>query len=352
MANIEKHSLFPMAQQAGLKLTDLGSDVARREEGMISTIATHGKWNPVRMSGRAYVGAANQTRFNEFASMYEKALKKGYTGKKDTAGMRHDIARLANVLTGRGGLGRLESAGPLMNVVFFAPRLTSSRVELVRLAFGPGVHPFVRREALKTLARLGAAGAIVLEIGSQLGAGVNLDPTNADFGKLRIGNTRIDLWAGFQQPIRLMNEIAAGKVTSSTTGKTIRLNDGSFGQLTDKDIIERYVRTKMAPVAGALYDASTGRDFQGNPFSWPNTVEHWGIPFGIQDTWDTYKQSHSVPAAAGAWLGAATGVGVQSYGPKKPKPKTKRTGRGGGGSWINSPSSPRRSRGGGTSWIK
>ena len=36
------------------------------------------------------------------------------------------------------------------------------------------------------------------------GAEVGDDPEDSDFGKIIIGNTRIDIWGGIQQPMRLL----------------------------------------------------------------------------------------------------------------------------------------------------
>src|SRR4029077_3713637 len=155
------------------------------------------------------------------------------------------------------------------------------------------------------------------------------DPRNADWGKIRIGNTRIDLWGGYQQFARLFSQIATGEIVSSTTGKTLRLTGGH--SLSRQDIVKRFLEGKLAPTPSLINDWFRGTDFAEKPFSWKRAVVSRSYPLLIQDMQDVYHQTGSPWAVAGAYGIGALGVGVQSYGPPAP------SGGSGGGSGGGGP---------------
>ena len=57
----------------------------------------------------------------------------------------------------------------------------------------------VRKEAARDLVAFLGIGASVLGLAKMAGAEIETEPTSSDFGKIKIGNTRYDIWAGFQQ---------------------------------------------------------------------------------------------------------------------------------------------------------
>lgn len=303
--------------ESGVKFTDLG-DLSTREEQFMSNLAeklTGGKYGPVRASSRAYVGFLNRMRADMFDHMLADAAKHGHT---ETPKLRRDTARFVNFATGRGELGRLEPAAVALNSLLFSPRLLASRLNAVNPAFYASLHPYVRRQALLASTKLLAAGSAGATAAALAGATVNTDPTNADFGKIRVGDTRVDIWGGHQQLVRLAAQIAAGKVTSSTTGKTLRLTGGH--SLSRQDILKRFAEAKLAPVPSAVNDFLKGEDFAGKPFSVKNAVTSRVIPLGVQDARDLYHLTGS-PGKAAASLGlSSVGVGVQTYAAKPAAP--------------------------------
>jgi hypothetical protein len=328
MKSIEEHPSFQAAQDAGVKFTDLANDEHVREEAFMSglaekatgaatKVATAGllKHGPVRASARAYTAMQNTLRLQIFHDLTTEAARQGVESSKLT----RDAARFANWATGRGELpGRMETAAPLLNSVLFSPRLLASRVQTFNPFFYKGLHPLVRKKALAATGKLAAGGAGVAAASTLGGATVGLDPTSADFGKIKLDNTRFDIWGGHQQLARLVGQLATGKITSSTTGKALQLKGGH--DLSRLDVLQRFAESKLSPTASGVVDFLKGQDYAGRPFNLKNEVVSRAYPLTIQDALDLYRQTHSIPKSAGTFGIGALGVGVQTYGEKPRHP--------------------------------
>lgn len=325
MDSVRSRPTYPMMQAAKLAITDV-EGVGNREEQFFSNLAekmTGGKKSPVRMSGRAYTGFLVKTRADIFDQLLRSATASG-VNIQDEKFLR-DLGRHINALTGRGELpGKvLKQSAPFWNSVFFSPRLLASRVHFLNPAtyLDPRTDPFVRKEELKSLLALtGTAGTILGALAALPGVKVNTDPRNADFGKVRVGNTRVDILGGFQQPIRLVSQLMDGKVISSTTGKTLTLGPEGPGNLSRYDIATRFVQGKLAPVPAVITDWFKGTDFADKPFSWKREMVQHMIPLLAQDATDIYNQPvngmNGIEAALAGYGVGAFGVGIQTYGAK------------------------------------
>lgn len=319
---------YPLMEKAKLSLTGIGKPgeslaLSDREEQFMANLADRipGIGHGVRMSERAYLGFLNKLRADLFNGRVLEAAKSG-VDLNDPHELE-SIGKVINAFTGRGDLGALQKAAPLLNTVFFSPRLLASRLNLI---FGVGKHgipgeyylslsPFARREALKGMRNLIGTIGTMLWLAKLNGAKVSLDPTNADFGKIRLGNTRIDIAGGFQQPVRLMAQLFERKITSSTTGKTLSLTQHGYGKLSEKDIIQRFVESKYAPVPSLINDVLSNKTFQGNKIKLRSEAYAHLVPLLAQDVRDLYAQEGALPAIGGAAIGTF-GVGIQTYGPK------------------------------------
>lgn len=315
--SIMKDSLFPLAEESKLALTGMDELISAREEQFMSNFAEKVPvvGRVVRASGRAYTAFLNKLRFDTFKTLVSQAELLGRNFNEDPK-LGKDLAMYIGSATGRGNLGAFERAAPLMNAVMFSPRLMASRLNLLNPAYYVKLDPFVRKEALKSLLTFGAAATTVLGLASLGGAKVSTDPTNADFGKIRIGNTRMDILGGFQQYIRIAAQLVAGKITSSTTGKTLDLGVG-YKPLTRLDILERFFQGKENPVASFITDFLQGQDVVGNKFDLKTEVVNRFIPLIIQDFKDTVAEQ-GVAKATGLTIPGIFGVGLQSYDSKKP----------------------------------
>lgn len=322
MDDIAARPTFPEMQDSGLSLTDLGA-LDQREEHFMSNLAEQIPviGHVVRASDRAYTGFLNKTRADLFDFLLDSAHQQGITVDKDLLG---SVSRYVNSATGRGDLGAFKGHAVTLNTLFFSPRLLFSRLNFMNPVYYARLDPFARKEALRAARNLVATMGLVLYTAKLAGAKVNDDPRNADFAKIRIGNTRIDLAGGFQQPIRVLAQLFSGKIISSTTGKELTLGPQGPGHLSRRDIAERFFEGKLSPVPSVVNDWFKGTDFQGNSFSWKKEALQHMLPLLAQDAYDLNNSGGPVSAIGGYTLGAF-GVGLQTYGPKPAQFKDKQS---------------------------
>jgi hypothetical protein len=337
--------------EAKLPITELGRDVAGREEQFASDYAekiTGGKYSPVRASGRAYTGFLDKTRADVFDHLIGRAQSQGVNVQDQK--FLQSLGTYIGSATGRGQLRHFEKAAPALNAFFFSPRLMASRFNFLNPAYYARLDPFARKEALRSAIQLAGTASTLLALASQVpGVRVITDPRNPDWGKIRMGNTRLDIGGGFQQELRLMAQFVSGVAISSTTGKRLSLTAGGFGQPTRLDIVQRFFEGKASPIASLVLDWMRGSTLIGQKFSPGSEVAQRLTPLLAQSSLELYKEQHGgmnglAAAFAGYGIGSV-GFGVQTYGPAKPKSTAKApadyfggSSSGGGSPYFSSPS--------------
>lgn len=316
---------YPLMLEAKVPFTELGRSVGRREEQFGSDYAeklTGGKYGPVRASGRAFTAFLDRTRADVFDHLIQRAMNQGVDIHDDH--LLRSLGRYVGSATGRGDLGHFQEAGKYLNAVFFSPRLLASRLNFLNPRYYASLHPYARKEALRSAIQLAGTLGVLVTLASRIpGVRAATDPRNPDWGKIRIGNTRLDLAGGFQQPLRLLAQLSTGVAISSTTGKKLSLTAGGFGQPTKLDLFLRFFEGKEAPITSFVTDYMRGSNQVGQPFAWDTEVAQRLIPLLAQDSYDLYNEQHGgvnglLAAFAGYGIGSV-GVGVQTYGPRKPK---------------------------------
>ncbi len=348
---IRSRPTYPLMLEARLPLTELGADVGAREEQFASDYAeklTGGKYGPVRASGRAYTGFLDKTRADVFDHLIATAHAQGID-VQDPKFLK-SLGRYIGSATGRGDLGSFQEAGKVLNAVLFSPRLLASRLNFLNPLYYARLDPFARKEALRSALQLAGTLSTLLALASRVpGVKVATDPRNPDWGKIRVGNTRIDIAGGFQQELRLLAQLATGVAISSTTGKKLSLTAGGFGQPTRLDILLRFFEGKESPLASLATDKLRGSNQIGQKFSWKSELVQRMTPLLAQDSYDLYNERHGgvngiTAAFAGYGLGSF-GFGLQTYNPTPPKGASAPadyfggSGSSGGSPYFSSPSS-------------
>jgi hypothetical protein len=312
MDDISNHPLFKNAVDNGLELTGLS---VGKEERFLNTAMEEipGYGRVVRASDRAYTGFLNKLRFDTYNSLLNDAVAAGYKPGKDKA-LAKDIAQFVNEATGRGGLGKVgEKGASLLNSAFYSPRLGMGRLRMINRVINPYMYykqsAFVRKEALKSAISLASFNMTVNGLAVAAGGKVTYDITNSDFMKNKFGNTRVDLGAGFLQPLVLAGRIITGKNTSSTSGRTSELGTG-YGQTSEGDLIKRFLTSKEAPLIGLATDLWTGKDFQGQDKNRAGAVVERFVPMILSDLKEIIEDDPKmIPLIIPGILGAS----VQTY---------------------------------------
>lgn len=302
---------FQLARDSKLSLTEMDVLLGEREEAFLSSWAEKIPLvgTGVKASNRAYVGFLNKLRFDVFKDLVDKADVAGLKARENKD-LSKAIADFVNNATGRGTLPNgLQKSAVSLNSFFFSPRLVFSRINLLNPVYYIKQPPFVRKEALKSLLAFIGFGVTILTLAKMAGAEVGSDPRSSDFGKVKIGSTRMDVWGGFQQLAVMASRLVTGKIVSSTTGKEMTLGEG-YKPMTRADIIQHFIESKEAPVASFITTLLKGKDFSGEDISVPKEIGVRFVPMVMQDMYDLAQET---PGLLPVGLLGIFGVGIQTY---------------------------------------
>lgn len=311
MEDITTRETYGAMLQANLALSNIDGKPTQREEDFQTEWAQKipGFGKLVRMSERAYAGFLNKLRADVFDQLVAK-LPEGSTTKD-----LKDIGRFINAATGRGNLPKgMQGAAPLLNGIFFSPRLIASRVVMTTALVDPrtyvSMNKTARNEYIKSVLTVGSLAFLVLSLAAMGGAEVEKDPRSTDFAKIKVGNTRYDILGGEGQYITLAARVL--KNSTKTADGQIRPYGNEFGQSTRKDAVFKFFENKAAPIPSFVLDYLRGTDAIGRPFEMDRAIVTRFIPMFAQDVYENVQEEG---AAKGIAMGvpAAFGVGVQNY---------------------------------------
>ena len=166
---------------------------------------------------------------------------------------------------------------------------------------------------------------LTLALAEWAGADVVRDPRNIDFGKIKVGNTRVDITGGHQGYVVNAYRILKKESVSSTTGKVTEL-EGGFGNRSRVSVAADFFKNKLAPVARYGVGYGENESFGGGEFDPLKEAGKSFVPIGVAGTIEAYKQGGAVPAAVTGGLGGI-GFGAQTYGgDEKGKKKSSNSG--------------------------
>ncbi len=324
---IESHPNYALAEEAKLSLTT-NKQFGVREDVFSSHLGDKVPvWGKVvQGSERGYVGFLNKLRFDTFNSLIQQADNAGLNLRDNPKALRA-VADYINIMTGRGGLGALEGAVRELNMVFFSPGLISSRLQILTAPLGA---PFglgfiaklpkeLRAEAVKSYGGMVGYYTTIVGLASAAGYQISSDPFSSDFGKIKDGDTRVDLGGGLLQYITAGARALWRKSTSTTSGNTRDLKRKGDTPL-DADI--KFILNKLHPSLSLLVDQQRGTDAVGKPFSWELALASRLSPMGLPDIYETIKEHPNQNGVMYSILGLL-GAGLQNY-PSKPN-KTEET---------------------------
>lgn len=254
-AEIITHPLYDTAKKSGLRLTDLGNKLELREEAFMSTLLD--KVPGISGSQRAYTAFLNKLRMDSFSDLIKKAE---LAGENVAAGSKaaEDLAKVVNNFTGGARVGKVEGAVPFLNAVFFSPRKIVSTLQMMNPVnyISKNISKTARLEATRNLVGSLALSAGVISLYSMLtGKKQETDPRSSEFGKIKSGDTRLDVSGGNANYLGLLSRLITQKIKNSS-GLTKDLGTG-YGQTSGFDLISQFARYKLSPVASFFIDAVT-----------------------------------------------------------------------------------------------
>jgi hypothetical protein len=306
-SKIKAQDWWPQAKEAKLAITEPHAELTAREELFVSDYtrmfwnalglplklhsdAAYRRWaqaNPFRAVERGAAAYLDTLRVERYLDGYEMLQM---SGKDVTKEDLKDIANAVNTLTGRASLGPLETSSKLLTKVFFSPRLWASAIKTSTpyafYHFGK-MTPTARKMAIQDMGRyVGTTMAFVALAAMKLNddddeeTSVETDPRSSDFGKIKIGDTRIDPWGGRAQQVILTSRIIMGALSllSETAGKGPINAYKKGGQLMPLgmkgrspgmfDTAMQMVTNKLAPSAALLVEFAKSEVYQTESGEW------------------------------------------------------------------------------------
>ena len=215
----------------GLEFTSLKENkISAREEMFQSRLTKYVPW--IRPFERSFTGFLDKLRLdvaNDVISQYEKA---GLTPKTD-AEIYKATGSWINNATGRGTFrtGELqhlfEKSSPILSIGFFSPRLIVSRLQMLNPYYYARLPKYARINAMKDILGFIGTGTSLVMLAKLAGADVETDPRSSDFMKIKVGNTRLDIWGGMQQFVVLAERMRTNE-TKSVKGNVRELDPNKF----------------------------------------------------------------------------------------------------------------------------
>lgn len=292
---INTHPYKSLADDSGLSITSRFGNLSGREEAYMSRLLQRIADLPkkfifpiagqfVKASERAYVTFLNKLRMDVFATLGDQLLSQGKTFAQNPDDFKK-LAEYINRATGRGGLGPLDKAAPILNTLLFSPRNLAGHVLLpVSLAKST---PMVRKMVARDMVAFFGTGMLIMGLLDLSGVDIIKDPRSADFGKIRRGATRLDIWGGKQPLARFLARFALKKGKSTSSGELYDLGrDESFWQ---------FWRSKFSPTVGIGVDALTEETFLGEKLEvtagTAGQIARSGLlPLIVDDLWEAFDE--------------------------------------------------------------
>lgn len=333
----------PMAAQAiknGVHFVEEGAALSKREEAFASKLAD--KLPALRNFNQAGRVFLNKVRVDLYKAM---AGDRELTPEQGKA-----LATYVNEATGRGSLGSLERSAVTMGRVFFAPRYVASRIQYAvgHSMWGGDLttRRIIAKEYAKTLVGLGVyyasltAALDALTEDDKKKPTIESDPRSTDFGKIKMGNTRLDPLAGLAQVIVFgsktgaatanifAREVGAKGIPEKKTskGKEVFTSGPNtpYGGQKWTDVASSFVRSKLHPIPGAIANLYNGTDLANQPVTLKSEAGKMVAPLTYIDIYEALEEQ-DLPAGAALSLLAFLGEGLQTYDATRKKPTPRQT---------------------------
>lgn len=321
--NIESDPNYDLYVKTKLHITEGNSGkIGAREEAFIAHLPEKVPFVGsflIKGSDRAFTGFLYKLRKDVFDAQAIQLEKSGLTFKTDPEVFK-GLASYINNGSGRGNLRSsagehlLSAIAPVTNIGFFSTRLIVSRLQLLNPIYYAKLDAPIRRLAIKDMLSFVAAGSSLLAIARLNGGSVELDPRSADFAKIKTGNTRIDIWGGFQQYVTLATRLATNE--AKTQNGKVRTSK-EYPYTTRLQRMEDFTYNKLSPAAGMIKrflqdQAPDINDKSG--FQPTQEAINSLTPLYLKDLYETIQEQGAVKGLA-LGIPPMFGVGMSNYKP-------------------------------------
>lgn len=202
----------------------------------------------------------------------------------------------------------------------FSQRLLKSEANNLTLhLFDKSATKAVKVQSAKTLAKVVAGVAAVIYTANKIKPGsAEIDPRSANFGKIKVGDTRFDISGGYSSILTLASRIAERSTKSSATGIVTPIGSG-FGQTSYQTLLGDFLSGRAAPAGQIVADYANGKTFSGKKPTLKTEGETAVTPIPVQ----TYGQLKDDPNSAdhlAVMIAQQLGLMSNTYGSSKSQP--------------------------------
>lgn len=275
----------------------------------------------IKASERAYVSYLNKMRVDLFANGMSLLESQGKTFKNSPE-LYKGLASFINSASGRGGVSKtIEKMSPFLSAALFAPRLIASRLNMLGLSDvlygGKGFYGSLPKEirilALKDMAKfIGFGLSLLALVKFACPDCVEDDPRSSDFAKIHVGNTRYDIWGGFQQYFVFFTKLLMNQKITAADNKVHELDGSGRGTTTRLGLVENFTRGKLAPIPSIGVDYFAGRQMNYQPFNLKQEAKNHLLPLLYQDIKEAIDEQGAMGLVT-VGLPGMFGIGVQTY---------------------------------------
>lgn len=312
---IRRNPIYSKAISDGYYFASFGKQkgvgLVPREENFMTRWTEIFPW--IKGSERAFVNGLNKIRLDQATRNYKLLDILASKGQVVTEIDKKGLAALTNHITGRGSLPQaLEKQSALINNLLFSPKYFMSRLQFINDLRSPSA--LVRKEAAKNMVAFLSWGAGILGAASLAGGKVELDPRSSDFGKIKIGNTRYDIWTGYAQFARFIRQMQSGER---------KTNEEDIVPQSRWTTLSRFAESKLSPAYGLAIDLLQGQSYTGEKIeatleSAKDVAINTLVPLTIQSIYEAALYEN-LGIAIPVGTSSALGIGVQTYKPQEPK---------------------------------
>jgi len=303
------------------KYKKMGLDLGGVEEAFPTSLP-----EKIPLLGRVYKASQSAfegTAYRLRADIADELIKQAERAGRDTTekNLLKSIGTYTNSLTGRGDLGRAEGFSKAFNNLFFSPRFFKSNIDfLTAHAFDSKMDPMLKKRAainlMRAIAGVGSGLALAKAINPD---SVNFDPTSSDFGKIKVGNTRVDVTAGMSSFITLLARSADVAARGATQGEMQLGGKKSYNRTNPLgSLFGTFLSNKLAPLPATVRDMAAGKTFSGRPMNLnsteglANTAVNLFAPIPITNTLELAEDPDSIGPILGTMLDGL-GFGTNTY---------------------------------------
>ena len=288
---------------------------------------------PTKIPVLGRVFKAAESAFTNFSHKNRADMASLYYRVAETYGhsltekpLMRDIGKLASTLSSRAYMGRWEPVSDAINIGLFSPRNLKSNYDvLTGHSLGSKLETsFAKKQAaVNSLRMISGTAAIMTTAHVLMPGSVEWDPRSADFGKVKVGNIRVDVSGGSASMAVLAARMAClmasepskqfgGKeipaMKSTTTGKLSALNTGDYGKSTGLDLVYDFIGNKYSPAFGVTKEMLEGRTFGGDKPTLGSVVTGLTEPMVIgtgRELWGNRKEAQDLLYLIGEGLGSS-----------------------------------------------